>query len=77
MKLILYYNIKGKESGFVEKTLKDIKSLSVFFAGILFSLIQILITVISSETNSFEKYFYFIVFISFIIIIYFISLLFL
>ena len=77
MIMSVYYNIKGKESGFVEKTLKDIKSLSVFFAGILFLLIQILITVINSETNSFEKYFYFIVFISFIIIIYFISLLFL
>ena len=77
MIMSVFYNIKGKESGFVEKTLKDIKSLSVFFAGILFSLIQILIAVISSDTNSFEKYFYFIVFISFILIIYFISLLFL
>ena len=77
MIMSVYYNIKGKESGFVEKTLKDIKSLSVFFAGILFLLIQILIAVISSDTNSFEKCFYFIVFISFIIIIYFISLLFL
>jgi hypothetical protein len=77
MIMSVYYNIKGKESGFVEKTLKEVKSLSVFFAGILFSLIQILIAVINSETNSFEKYFYFIVFISFIIIIYFISLLFL
>jgi hypothetical protein len=75
MIMSVFYNIKGKESGFVEKTLKDIKSLSVFFAGILFSLIQILIAVISSDTNSFEKYFYFIVFISFILIIYFISLL--
>ena len=77
MIMSVFYNIKGKESGFVEKTLKDIKSLSVFFAGILFLLIQILIAVISSDTNSFEKYFYFIVFISFILIIYFISLLFL
>ena len=77
MIMSVFYNIKGKESGFVEKTLKDIKSLSVFFAGILFSFIQILIAVISSDTNSFEKYFYFIVFISFILIIYFISLLFL
>ena len=77
MIMSVYYNIKGKESGFVEKTLKDIKSLSVFFAGILFLLIQILIAVISSDTNSFEKLFYFIVFISLIIIIYFISLLFL
>ena len=77
MIMSVYYNIKGKESGFVERTLKEIKSLSVFFAGILFSLIQILIAVISSDTNSFEKYFYFIIFISFILIIYFISLLFL
>ena len=77
MIMSVYYNIKGKESGFVEKTLKDIKSLSVFFAGILFSFIQILIAVISSDTKTFEKYFYFIVFVSFVILIYFISLLFL
>ena len=46
MIISVYYYIIGKESGFVERTLKENKSLSVFFAGIFLSLIQILLQLI-------------------------------
>ena len=46
MIISVYYYIIGKESGFVERTLKENKSLSVFFAGIFLSLIQTLLQIL-------------------------------
>lgn len=77
MIMSIFYNIIGKNSGFIEKTLKEIKSLSVFLAGILFILIQSLLIFFTSDEYSFENYFHYIIFGAFILIIYIISIIFL
>ena len=78
MIMSIFYNITGKNNGFGEKILKEIKSISVFFAGILFLIIQSLTIIINSKTKDlpFENYFYYIIFNGFIIIIFLISLIF-
>ena len=61
MIMSIFYNIVGKKKGFGERMLKDIKSYSVFFAGILFLLIQSLVVIINLKNRKliFEKYFYY------------------
>ena len=61
MIMSIFYNIIGKKKGFGERMLKDIKSLSTFFAGILFLLIQSLVIIINLKNKEyiFEKYFYY------------------
>ena len=78
MIMSIFYNITGKNNGFGEKILKEIKSISVFFAGIVFLIIQSLTIIINSKTKDlpFENYFYYIIFNGFIIIIFLISLIF-
>ena len=77
--MLIFYNFIGKKKGFGEKMLKDIKSLSVFFAGIFFVLFQCITVIVIAKTNAnnFENYIYYIVFTSLIIIILIISILFL
>lgn len=76
MIMSVFYNIIGKNKGLGERMLKEIKSFSVFFAGILFFLIQSLTVLISFKTDvhPFEKYFYYVIFICFIFIIFLISI---
>ena len=79
MIMSINYNIIGKKKGFGEKMLKDIKSLTVFFAGLLFVVIQCIIAIVDTKTtfNQFENYIFYIVFTSLILIILIISILFL
>ena len=79
MIISIFYNIIGKNRGFREKMLKEIKSLSVFFAGLLFLLIQTLIVIINDKIteNKFENYIYYILFSIIIFIILILSILFL
>ena len=67
MIMSIFYNIVGKKKGFGERMLKDIKSYSVFFAGILFLLIQSLVVIINLKNREliFENYFYYAVFFAF------------
>ena len=78
MIMSIFYNITGKNKGLGEKMLKEIKTISVFFAGILFLVIQILIIITNSQIKSlsFENYFYYFIFIGFIIIIFLINIIF-
>ena len=76
MIMSIFYNIFGKKKGFGERMLKDIKSYSVFFAGILFLLIQsfVVLTNIKNKELIFEKYFYYAVFFFFGLIIFLLSI---
>ena len=79
MIMSIFYNIIGKNNRFGEKLLKDIKSLSVFFAGLFFVLIQCIMAIISTkyDNKQIENYIYYIIFTCFIIIILLISIIFL
>ena len=78
MIMSVFYNILGKKKGFSERLLKDIKTLSIFLASLIFSIIQILTIFIDTKLNNdIENYIYFIIFCLFFIIIFLISILFL
>jgi len=79
MIISIFYNIIGKNNGFREKMLKDVKFLSVFFAGLLFLIIQTIIVIVNkkTETHQLENYIYYILFCIIIFIIFLISILFL
>ena len=75
MIMSVYYNIFGKKKGFSERLLKDIKTLSIFLASLIFSIIQMISIFISLKVNNlFENYFYYIIFCLYIIIIFLISI---
>ena len=79
MIISIFYNIIGKNNGFREKMLKDVKFLSVFFAGLLFLIIQTIIVIVNekTKTHQLENYIYYILFCIIIFIIFLISILFL
>jgi len=79
MIMSIFYNIIGKNNKLGEKLLKDIKSLSVFFAGLFFILIQCIMAITSNKYNNkqIDNYIYYIIFTCFIIIILLISIIFL
>ena len=79
MIMSIFYNIIGKNNKLGEKLLKDIKSLSVFFAGLFFILIECIMAITSNKYNNkqIDNYIYYIIFTCFIIIILLISIIFL
>ena len=76
MIMSIYYNIVGKNKKFGERLLKEIKSLSIFFGGILFLLLQTLIVFINYKNieKPFKDYFYYAIFSIFIFIIFLLSI---
>ena len=69
----VFFNIIGKKKGFTEKLLKDIKTSSTFLASLIIIIIQsINISIKEKITNGFLIYY--IIFCSFIIIMFLISI---
>ena len=76
MIMTVFYNILGKKKGFSEKLLKEIKTLTVFLASLIFSIIQGVIILLKIKVSGiFEKIIYYIIFCFFTLIIFFISIL--
>ena len=76
MIMTVFYNILGKKKGFSEKLLKEIKTLTVFLASLIFSIIQGVIILLKIKVSDiFEKIIYYIIFCFFTLIIFFISIL--
>ena len=78
MIMSVFYNIFGKKKGFSESLLKDMKTLSIFLASLIFSIIQSIIIIVDNKSNyRFGNFIYYFIFCLFIIIIFLISILFL
>ena len=74
--MTVFYNILGKKKGFSEKLLKEIKTLTVFLASLIFSIIQGVIILLKIKVSDiFEKIIYYIIYCLFTLIIFFISIL--
>ena len=74
----VFFNIFGNKKGFSEKLLKDIKTSSLLLASVIFLIIEISIAIINrKKNNSFENYFYYMIYFAFILIMLLISVLFL
>ena len=78
MVMSIFYNIFGKKKGFSERLLKDMKTLSIFLASLIFCIIQSIIIIVDIKSNyRFGNFIYYFIFCLFIIIIFLISILFL
>jgi len=78
MVMSIFYNIFGKKKGFSERLLKDMKTLSIFLASLIFCIIQSIIIIADIKSNyRFGNFIYYFIFCLFIIIIFLISILFL
>jgi hypothetical protein len=78
MVMSIFYNIFGKKKGFSERLLKDMKTLSIFLASLIFCIIQSIIIIVNIKSNyRFGNFIYYFIFCLFIIIIFLISILFL
>ena len=74
--MTVFYNILGKKKGFSEKLLKEIKTLTVFLASLIFSIIQGVIILLKIKVSDIlEKIIYYIIYCLFTLIIFFISIL--
>ena len=78
MVMSIFYNIFGKKKGYSERLLKDMKTLSIFLASLIFCIIQSIIIIVDIKSNyRFGNFIYYFIFCLFIIIIFLISILFL
>lgn len=78
MLMSVFFNIIGNKKRLSEKILKDIKITSLFLASIIFIIIQGSSTIINAKIKyNIEKIFYYSIFSCFILIIFFISVVFL